>query len=151
MERKLPGEFKSLGKMLIRGTYKQIAVAAWKNQKLKKELEKLMTKEINKECSQLCSKKKPCCLRQTSKDSMLSFTMEKFTRELAERAPLFHSLLIAASVNPLSRAKKPQNEFAAVAMAGAICLRNRSKYLIAVQLLITIFIYHSSFLVSCLF
>ena len=148
VERKLPEDFESLGKMLVRGTYKQIANAAWKNLKLRKEFEVLMAKEINKECSQLCSKKEPSCLSQTGKDSMLSFTMEKFSRELVERAPLFHSLLLAASVNPQSRAKTPHNDFPAVAMAGAVCLRTRSKYLIAVQLLITIFLYHSSWLVS---
>lgn len=79
---------------------------------------------------------------------MLLFTLEKFSSELEERAPLFHSLLAAASFNPRSRAKTSQNEFVAVAMAGAVCLKNRSKYLIAVQLLITIFLYHSSWLVS---
>ena len=148
VERKLPEDFESLGKMLVRGTYKQIAVAAWKNLKLRKEFEVLMAKEINKECSQLCSRKEPSCLRQTGKDSMLSFTMEKVSRELVERAPLFHSLLLAASVNPQSRAKTPHDDFPAVATPGAVCLHNRSKYLIAVQLLITIFLYHSSWLVS---
>ena len=114
VERKLPEDFESLGKMLVRGTYKQIAVAAWKNLKLRKEFEVLMAKEINKECSQLCSRKEPSCLRQTGKDSMLSFTMEKFSRELVERAPLFHSLLLAASVNPQSRAKTPHDDFLAL-------------------------------------
>ena len=148
VERKLPEDLESLAKMLIRGTYKQIANAAWKNVKLRKEFEKIMEKEINKECTQLCSKKEPSCLRLTSKENMLLFTLEKFSSELKERAPLFHSLLAAASFNPRSRAKTPQNEFVAVAMAGAVCLKNRSKYLIAAQLLITIFLYHSSWLVS---
>ena len=38
VERKLPEDFESLGKMLVRGTYKQIAIAAWKNLKLRKDL-----------------------------------------------------------------------------------------------------------------
>ena len=34
------------------------------------------------------------------------------------------------------------------AMAAAICLRNRSKNMIAVQLIVTIFLYHNNWLVS---
>ena len=44
VERKLPEDLESLAKMLIRGTYKQIANAAWKNVKLRKEFEKIMEK-----------------------------------------------------------------------------------------------------------
>ncbi len=148
VEKKLPEDFESLAKMLVRGTYKQIATAAWKNEKLKNEFIKLMEKEINKECTQLCSKKNPRILRMTSKDSILTFTFEKLSDELTKRAPLFHSLLLAACINPRSKATKPKNVFAAVAMAGAVCFCNRSKFMIAAQLLITIFLYHANWLVS---
>ena len=63
-ERKLPEDLESLGKMLARGTYKQIANAAWQNKSLKKELTELVQKDIEKECSHLCSKKDPSCLRK---------------------------------------------------------------------------------------
>ena len=36
-ERKLPEDLTSLGKMLLRGTYKQIAAVVWKNPKIKKK------------------------------------------------------------------------------------------------------------------
>lgn len=152
-ERKLPEDLQSLGKMLVRGTYKQIANAAWKNANIKKELIKLMARDIDKECTQLCSKKNPSCLRKTDKESLLSFTMEKFYDELRERAPLFHSMMSAASVNSRSRSKAPENEVlhAGTAMAAAVCLRNRSKFMIAVQLVITIFLYHSNWLVGHFF
>ena len=72
---------------------------------------------------------------------MLSFTMEKVYEELKLKAPLLHCLLAAASTNKRSRSKAPQTEVlhAGTAMAAAICLRNRSKFMSAVQLLITIF------------
>lgn len=41
-ERKLPSDLESLGKMLVRGTYKQIAAAAWRNVFLKRELQLLI-------------------------------------------------------------------------------------------------------------
>ena len=116
------------------------------SQNIKKEL----IKDIDKECTQLCSKKNPSCLRKTDKENILSFTMEKFYNELRERAPLFHSMLPAASVNSRNRSKAPQTEVlrAGTAMAATVCLRNRSKFMITVQLVITIFLYHSNWLVS---
>ena len=46
-ERKnLPENLASLGKTLVRGTYKQIANAVWKNEKIKKEIMQLMRKEV---------------------------------------------------------------------------------------------------------
>ena len=151
-ERKLPEDLEPLGKMLVRGTYKQIAHASWKNPSIRKELTELMARDIDKEVSQLCSKKEPSCLRKTDKNSMLSFTMEKLSGEIRGRAPLFHFLLSAACINPRSKAKKDSEskDFGSVAMAAAICLRNRSRYMIAVQLLLTIFLYHSNWLVRVL-
>ena len=104
-ERKLPEDFISLGKMLAHRTYKQITNAAWQDKSLKKELTELVQKHIEKECSHLCSKKDPSCLRKTSKDDMLWFSMEKLTMEIQQRALLFHSVLSAAAVNFKSKAK----------------------------------------------
>ena len=136
--------------MLARGTYKQIAHAAWKNPSIRSELVELMAKEVEKETSHLCSKKEPSCLRKTDKENMLSFSMEKVAVEIKDRAPLFHSLLSAACISSRSRAKTEakNSHYGAVAMATAICLKNRSRYMIAAQLLITIFLYHSNWLVS---
>ena len=88
-----------------------------------------MTKEVEKESSQLCSKKEPSCLQKTDKENML-FTMEKAAVEIKDRAPLFHSLLSAAGISSRSRAKKESknSHYGAVAMAAAICLKNRSRY-----------------------
>ena len=150
-ERKLPQDLESLGKMLVRGTYRQIAHAAWKNSSVRKEITELMRKDIETEASHLCSKKEPSILRKTDKESMLFFTMEKASEEIKERAPLFYSLLSAACINSKSRAKQEcTTHFGAVAMAAAVCLRNRSKYMIAAQLLLTIFLYHSNWLVRVL-
>lgn len=68
MERKVPEKLESLGKMLIRGTYKQIANAAWRSSLSKKELQLIALKEIDKECSAMCSKKEPSCVRSPDKE-----------------------------------------------------------------------------------
>ena len=137
-QRKLPKDLESLGKMLLSGTYKQIAHAAWTNHSIKSSLTELMLKDIEKEATKLCSKKNPSILRTTDKQSMLSFSMEKVSDEIKERAPLFHSVLSAASINSRSRATKEISHFGPIAMAAAVCLNSRSKYMTAVQLLVTI-------------
>ena len=59
-ERKnLPEDLASLGKTLVRGTYKQIANAVGKNEKMKKEIMQLVKKEVKRECTHLCSKRNP--------------------------------------------------------------------------------------------
>ena len=148
-ERKLPEDLESLGKMLLRGTYKQIAVAAWKSSRLKDELKALVVKDVEKEANDLCSKKNPSILRKTGKPEMQTFTMEKVCEEVAARAPLLHSVLQAVSVNSERKTPQPSRErFAAIGMAAAVCLRNRSRCMIAVQLMITTFLYHSNWMVS---
>ena len=127
-ERKLPVDLESLGKMLVRGMYRQIANAASKNPSINKHLRELMVRELEKEVTQLCSKKKSSCLRNTNKQSMVSFTMEKVSNELEERTPLLYSVLSAVSINRRSKAAKEKSHFGAIAMAAAVCLKNRCKH-----------------------
>ena len=142
MERKVPEQLESLGKMLVRGTYKQIANAAWRSPNLRKELQLLVLKEIDRECTAICSKKEPSCVRSPDKKKLLNFTFEKFNLELPSRAPFFQAILQVCCVN---RRKDAWKE--AVGMATAICLRNRSQFMNGVQLLISIFGYHSNWMV----
>lgn len=134
-KRKLPQDSESPGEMLIRGAYRQITHATWKNSSVQKEITELMRKDIETEASPLCSKKEPSSLQKTNKESMLYFTMEKASEE----------------INSKSRAKQEcTTHFGAVAMAAAVCLRNRSKYMITAELLLTIFLDHSNWLVRVL-
>lgn len=144
MDRKVPEQLESLAKMLIRGTYKQIANAAWRSPILKKELQLLFLKEVDKEGTAMCSKKEPSCVRSPDKKKLLDFTFEKFNEELSTKAPLLHAVLRVSCVN--SR-RKDSVWKQAVGMAAAICLRNRSQFMNGVQLLISIFGYHSNWMV----
>ena len=58
----------SLGKMLCCGNYKQIARAVWKNAILKKHVQQLFLKEIDHECTALCSQKEASSFRSTSEN-----------------------------------------------------------------------------------
>eukprot|EP00794_Sanderia_malayensis_P001148 gene1148-513_t len=111
-EKQLPVDLASIGSMLLRGTYRQVASAVWRNKDLRAHLIEIFLKEIDKECQALCQcKDKPddskraakilqyrpskkqrsqhkSCLRLTKKEDITSFTLEKFNDELQERAPL---------------------------------------------------------------
>ena len=73
-QRYLPGYLHQLGKMLCRGTYKQISCAAWRHPELRQNILKCMAKELDKECSGLCSIKNPSCLGKTEKEQLLNFS-----------------------------------------------------------------------------
>ena len=61
---------------------------------------------------------------------MKTFSMEKLHDEIKERAPFFHSCLSTASINRRTKATSTINiNFASVAMAAAVCLKNRSRYM----------------------
>ncbi len=117
--------------MICRGTYTQTARAAWKNSKIRLIL--LFLKEIDKEFCNLCSLEEPSILKNEKKNDILNFTVTKFEKELRERTPLLHSVLLTRNTEDLFW-------IPAVCMAAAVCLKNRCPSMTAVQLLNTIFI-----------
>eukprot|EP00794_Sanderia_malayensis_P001821 gene1821-2045_t len=177
IKRQIPQDLKSVGLMLCRGTYKQLATAAWKHSALRPQIIELFLKEIDRECIRLCAdkikpshskrsakilencpakkvsaekqeKNAPSCLRLTSKEEILGFTFEKFDEELTNRAPLMRSALMAISRR---RSKKKDDDLfftPAVCMAAAVCLKNRSRRLTAVQLILTLMMRHSGFMAT---
>lgn len=193
---KLKEELKSLGIMIARGTFKQIANAAMRHPRIREDILKIVLKEIDRECNSLCqagSKKKPVdvsLLRKTSKEAITAFSFECLQKELKQRAPLFWKVLKVASLRPKDRANlerikkeelkskrtqlknvkvgeaqsnslvsKKTDEYLVLAqsiekrtmhgpcMAVAVCLKNRSPRMTAVQLLVTLIIQHSGLMV----
>ena len=154
-KRVLPKELCTLGKMLCRGTYKQIARAAWKCKELQKDFLVLIGKQVHKECSDMCRKiakneKKKIqhvsCLGRTDKADILQFSFEKVNEELKEKAPLFQLVLQAASLR--AEDKSPKRSLQAVCVATAVCLKNRSKNMVAFQLILANINNMSGFMVS---
>ena len=146
-EKQLPQNMCSLGKMLVRGTFKQIASAAWVCADLRPHLVKELLKTVHTECAFLCSRKEPSILRRTSKADILDFSFENLGNELQKRVPLFFSVLRAAS---LKKAAK-ESDFSwlpPVCMAAAVLLKNRSGYMTSVQLLVSIILQHCGLTVS---
>ncbi len=148
-KRSLRDDLVPLGKSLIKGTYNQIAFAAWKSPGLRDGIISVMKREINKECCSLCSVKNASIFRKTSKEDMLNFSWQNVANELEEKAPILHTFLKAAS----TPAKRSDHQHAkskwlsGTCMAAAVLLKNRSRYMTAVQLLITVIIQHSGLMV----
>ena len=137
-------------KMLVQGTYKQIANAAWNNPTIHKHLQIIAVKQVDNECHNLCSRKEPSCLWSPAKAQLLDFSFEKLEREHEQRAPLTHAVLRTSCVNK-SNSKNGSEWVPTVGMAVSIILRNKSSRLNVVQVLLSIFLYHSSWTVGVRF
>ena len=80
----------------------------------------------------------------------IDFSFEKLERELERRAPFTHAVLRTSCVN--KRNSKERSEWVpTIGMAASIILRNKSSRLNAVQVLQSIFLYHSSWTVGVRF
>lgn len=124
----LPKDLHWLGKALACGSdFKTIAGAAMNCPGLKKAIEDYICLEVNDKCKKLCSKKDASLLRSATKDSIFNFSWETVVKELADKAPFFHCLLLA-SVNPKSLSQSRNTERCpGVCAAATILLKNRDK------------------------
>ena len=80
----LPDHLRYIWKKLCGGRYPQIAQATWRFKKVRKQFVLLFLKEINRGCSNMCSKKNPGILRKTSKD-IVNFTLTELDNELKNK------------------------------------------------------------------
>ena len=141
----MPEHLQSLGKMLVRGIYKQIANAAWNNPIIRKHLQILAVKQVDNECHNLCSRKNQVVYGLQLKVSCRTFHWKSLKENLNEELPLRTSC-----VN--KRNSKERSEWVpTIGMAASIILRNNSSRLNAVQVLLSIFLYHSSWTVGVRF
>ena len=152
----LDSDLSSLGKMLCRGTYRQIARAAWSCKKLQQYFLEQVARQIHHECSEICrgelkkkgKVRKASILRKTDNESIKNFSFEQLNEELTERAPLFQLVLKTAS---LRAEDKSRRSLQCVGVAAAVCLKNRSRNMTALQLILAIINQVSGFSVSFFF
>ena len=119
----------------------------------KKKAAKVGNKEIGSTPEKPTEKMKkteisPSCLRLTKKDDILKFKLENLDHELLIRAPLMRSVLMVMSLKRSRRKGQDLFMTPAVCTAAAICLKNRSKSMTALQLIISVIIQHSGLMVS---
>ena len=137
----LGADLQTLGKALARrGTYKQIADAAFRYSSLKTFLIKKTLQALGKECNDLCSRKKPSVLRKSGPDEMENFSFQKLCEEWKQRAPLFYSFLTTCATVK----EKGCDWTPAMAAAGSTLLKNRNMHMNATASLISLMVRQSA-------
>ena len=130
-------DLQTLGKALARkGTYKQIADAAFRCPSLKNCLIKKTLEALCRECNDLCSKKNPSLLRKSGSDDMENFSLQKLSKEWKERAPLFFSFLMTCATVK----EKGCDWTPAAVVAGSTLLKSRNMHMNATASLISVMI-----------
>ena len=133
-----------IGKAMLRGTYQQMAHKIWQHKLLRAEVVKYVLRSIAAECSSLCSTKNQSMARQSNSQDMMNFDFESLCLEWKNKAPLFYSFLMSCALSGRRKDVKTVSWLPSVAMAGAVLLRERSRGMDAVQLLVTVLIRSSA-------
>ena len=110
-----------------------------------------MLKEIQAECSSLCSRKNPSVLCQISPSDIVGLKDCAFDRELKERSPILHSVLNEAviSTKAKNRLKKDDTKnkgtsarIQTVCLAASLLLRKRCSAMSAIAYRMSTMLWH---------
>uniref|UniRef100_A0A7M5XET3 Uncharacterized protein n=1 Tax=Clytia hemisphaerica TaxID=252671 RepID=A0A7M5XET3_9CNID len=155
---RIKSDLNPLAVCLLRGTYSDIAKKCWKHEVLKKEIFKLVQKDIDNETVMICKKKKivdgkktvsPSILQKTSKEDMMNFSLDKVMAELKQFFPMLSSILITvAKKTKASIQVDNSNHYKVIntiCMAASILLKNRFAKMTSLQLYVSLIINHSSY------
>ena len=132
------------------GTYQQMAHNIWQHKIIKVELMKYVIRARAAECAELCSTKNISMARRCGSEDMLKFQPEALCQEWMEKAPLFYSIILSCALSTRRKDTKTVTWLRSVAMAGSILLRERSRGMDAMQLLVTTIIKSSDSQVNLL-
>ena len=75
------------------GNYHYTAKLLWDNTIIRDLVLQIMLKNIQADCSNLCSRKNPSVLRKISSSNIVGFKDSYFDSELKERSPILYSVL----------------------------------------------------------
>jgi hypothetical protein len=155
--------------MLLRGTWAEMARAAFRVKELRAELIKCTLRQLSVECTTIVSPKASSILRNTTAEGIRNLSLQDVCNEWKQQTPLLYSFLMTTASpshrNQQRRAKKfsfPSSEKAkdnlarcdwlpSVAVAGSILLKQRSCSMNAVQFMLMMLIKYSGFQVCYLF
>ncbi len=167
--RRLQKSLESLGCALLRGTWAEMARAAFRVKELRAELIKCTLRQLSIECTTIVSPKASSILRNTTADGIRSLSLQDVCNEFKQQTPLLYSFLMTTASpsqrNQQRKAKKnslptsgkakvnaPHCDWLpSVAVAGSILLKQRSRSMNAVQFMLMMLIKYSGFQVCFLF
>ena len=88
-------------------------------------MQQLFLKQIDSECSQLCSSKSPSCIRSPKVRDMKNFSFKKFDEELKTKAPQLSAVLKTARLRKSKREKHDAFWLPSVCMSAAVLLKKK--------------------------
>ena len=135
----------SIGTAILRGTYKQMAHRIWQHKCLQMEIVKYVGNAVAAQCSEQCSTKRKSIARRSSSEDMMIFSPEALCNEWPNiKAPIFYSILLSSALSVRRNNFNTVTWLPSIAMAGSVLLRERSRGMDAMQLLVTTIIRSSS-------
>ena len=140
----------SIGRNVVCGTNSSIVNAMWSSEELKSCVLSNVEKEIQSECSKLCSRKSPSILTYISPDSLVSLKDSQIVYELEERAPTLHRCLAAAAssnskqrqLQDPSQQQLRQKITSTLSMASSVLLRCRNPAMSANAHRLSVLLWH---------
>ena len=135
-----------IGKALFHAIPSTIANAAMNCQPVRKHIEEETLGILKKKVMELCSKINPSLLRKSSKEGLTDFDLQHVCEEWKVRAPLFYSFLMAS---PSNKRTKASSWFGSVAVAVAVLLKQRNKWMGATSSLLGTMMKTKSIEVCC--
>lgn len=147
-------------KQLACGIYQYVANFLWDRTVIRNLLLQKMLKNIQAECSNLCSSKNPSLLRHISPSDIVEFQDRAFDRELKERSPILHSVLkeTVISTKAKNRIKKDDTKstindsyIATVCLAASLLLRKRCSAMSAIAYRMSTMLWHGGVKTQVLF
>ena len=146
-----------------------MARAAFRVKELRVELIKCVLRQLSIECTTIVSPKTSSILRSTTPEGIRNLSLQEVCHEWKQQTPLLYSLLMTTASpsqrnqqrrtkkNSISISGKAKNSLEdcdwlpSVAVAGSILLKQRSRSMNAVQLMLMMLIKYSGFQVCFIF
>ena len=110
---------------------------------IRSELAKLFFKEVAKESENLVSNKHASVLKKISALDIKNLSLKEVCVELKERCPLLFSVIVTCAV-PRERKESPE-WLPSVAVAAAVLMKQRSRMMNSVQIMLMTLIKYTGF------
>lgn len=158
-DRKIDSSLNPIALALLKENPKSIAKSVWSNKNVREQLIPHFLKEIEKESTTMCQNRtfsvekmekveNKSIFKKTSKEDLLNFTFNGADEEMKQRCPLFREILKTVSLRTGRSEEKDLYWQSTIVTAAAVCFKNRSNRMTALQQIITSMVQHSSYTVN---
>ena len=137
-------------RQIAHGELEMAARNVMQKKTMKETILKEVERDIQAECTALCSKKNPSILSKVSSDNLMQLTDTAIVKELQERAPILSRCMIATTQSKRSMAQQRKGKkdgknknIPAISLAASILLRSRCSLMSANAYRMSTILWHS--------